>query len=66
MSIPVPRTCMTCAHRCGSFETGVCAVSGVWLTTTRQSQTDCGKDFEAWRPRQGTLIRILQVLLGVV
>jgi len=59
-----PRTCSTCAHRVGSFAWGRCVASGNYITTQRQFQTVCGKDFDAWQPRQGLFTRIAQVFIG--
>ena len=60
----VPKTCSTCAHRVGSFSFGTCAASGYYVTVERKHPTVCGEDFNAWKPRQGIVTRIVQFFVG--
>lgn len=62
---PVPKTCETCAHRFGSLNFAKCSASGYYVSVERKHPSVCGKDFDAWVPRQGVLTRIKQVIFGV-
>jgi hypothetical protein len=59
------RTCATCAHRSGSVDSGVCILSGYYITTERKYPSTCGAQFEGWAPKESLLFRVRAWLIGV-
>lgn len=58
------KNCSNCAYARGSFEDGVCSLSGFYMTVERKIPTECGDNFERWIKKETLFEKIGRFLNG--